>query len=183
MATRDSGETQSQLLPNPPTGPSLIQKPSDWSVINEGLRAVITGGTGKGLNNGFPYLISGKSGTAERYSRTSNAYDTNKNTAYLAARHRAWFVAYTPADDPQIAVAVLLEAGAWGGQDAGPIVRKILDAWLSTQSNAPPDTPLPEHARIGPGATTGTPATTAPANDASSNEDLPADASSSGEMQ
>ena len=182
MATRDSGETQSQLLPNPPTGPSLIQKPSDWSVINEGLRAVITGGTGKGLNNGFPYLISGKSGTAERYSRTSNAYDTNKNTAYLAARHRAWFVAYTPADDPQIAVAVLLEAGAWGGQDAGPIVRKILDAWLSTQSNAPPDTPLPEHARIGPGATTGTPAA-APANDASSNEDLPADASSSGEMQ
>ena len=143
MATKAVTDTHAVMLPNPPSGPSLISKTSNWEVINEGMRAVITGGTGKGLNDGFPYLISGKSGTAERFSRTSEAYITNKNTAYLAARHRAWFEAYTPSDDPQIAAASLLEAGAWGAQDAGPIVRKIFDAWLATKGTAAPtDTPL-----------------------------------------
>jgi penicillin-binding protein 2 len=145
MATKAVTDAQAQMLPNPASGPSLISKASNWNVIDEGMRAVITGGTGKtvGLNNGFPYLIAGKSGTAERFSRTSEAYNTNKNTAYLATRHRAWFEAYTPSDNPQIAAVALLEAGAWGAQDAGPIVRKIFDAWLAGKgSAAPADTPL-----------------------------------------
>jgi len=133
MGIRAAGEEQPRPLANPPTGPSLIRKPADWDVVNQGMRAVMIAGTGRGLNDGFPYEIAGKSGTAERYSRTTDAYDTNKSTAYLATRHRAWFVAYAPADNPQIAVAVLLEAGAWGAADAGPIVRHILDEWLSLQ--------------------------------------------------
>lgn len=178
MATKALGETQPQPLPNPPSGPSLISKPSEWGVINEGMRAVITGGTGKGLNNGFPYPIAGKTGTAERFSRTSDAYDTNKNSAYLAARHRAWFEGYTPADDPRIAVAVVLEAGAWG-KDAGSIVRKIFDAWLSEQS---PDS-LPQLPVARP-ASAASPVS-APAAAASvpdEVEDMPAQAASSGAM-
>ncbi|TAL89638.1 MAG: penicillin-binding protein 2 [Rhodanobacter sp.] len=131
LATKGVGEDQRQLLSNPPE-PSVIRNPAEWEVINEGMRAVITGGTGKGLNVGFPYAIAGKSGTAERFSRTTDAYNTNRSTAYLAARHRAWFIAYAPADNPQIAVAAVLEQGAWGASAAGPIVRKILDAWLAT---------------------------------------------------
>ena len=145
MATKAVTDERAQLLANPPSGPSLITKASHWDVINEGMRAVITGGTGKtvGLNDGFPYLIAGKSGTAERFSRTSEAYNTNKNTTYLAARHRAWFEAYTPSDDPQISAVAMLESGAWGAQDAGPIVRKIFDAWLAAKgAAAPADTPL-----------------------------------------
>ncbi|MEO6801343.1 MAG: penicillin-binding protein 2 [Rhodanobacter sp.] len=131
LATKAVGDEQRQLLRNRPE-PSVIRDPAEWKVINEGMRAVITGGTGKGLNDGFPYAIAGKSGTAERFSRTTDAYNTNRSTAYLATRHRAWFIAYAPADDPQIAVAVVLEQGAWGASAAGPIVRKILDAWLAT---------------------------------------------------
>ena len=138
MATKAVGETQMQPLPNPPSGPSLISKPSYWNVIDEGMRAVVSSGTGRGQFTGFPYVVAGKSGTAERFSRKSDAYDTNKNNAYLASRHRAWFEAYAPADDPQIAVAVLLESGAWGASDAGPIVRKILDAWLATHDGVIP---------------------------------------------
>ncbi|WP_158881399.1 penicillin-binding protein 2 [Rhodanobacter sp. L36] len=130
MATRGYAEAQPTPLPNP-AEETLIHHPAEWDVINEGMRAVITGGTGKGLNDGFPYAIAGKSGTAERFSRTTEAYDLNKSSAHLAARHRAWFMAYTPTDHPQIAAAVALEAGAWGGKDAGPIVRKIFDAWLA----------------------------------------------------
>jgi len=76
-------------LPNPPSGPTLIHKANYWNVVNQGMEAVITGGTGKGQFTGFPYVVAGKSGTAERFSRRSNDYDTNKNTAYLAAHRRA----------------------------------------------------------------------------------------------
>ncbi|RDI96862.1 penicillin-binding protein 2 [Dyella solisilvae] len=133
-------------LPNPASGPSLIHKPSEWNVVNQGMEAVITGGTAKGQFTGFPYVVAGKSGTAERFSRRSNDYDTNKNTAYLAARHRAWFMAYTPTDAPRIAVVAMLEAGAWGAQDSGPIVRKVMEAWLAAQGGAVPAKNVPESA-------------------------------------
>ena len=174
MATRAGVAASIRPLPNPPSGPSLIRTPDDWNVINEGMRAVIVSGTGKTarLNDGFPYLIAGKSGTAERYSRTSNAYDTNKNNAYLATRHRAWFEAYTPADDPQIAAVVVLEAGAWGAQDAGPIVRRIFDAWAVARGDAiPSDTSLPSPSA--PGHTESVPLEDAPAEASSSDRTTP----------
>jgi len=149
MATQDGVDAPKKSLPNPPTGPSVVSDPGYLDVIKQGMEAVISGGTGKGLDKGFPYPIAGKSGTAERFSRTSAAYDTNKNNAYLASRHRAWFEAYTPADDPKIAAVAMLEAGAWGAQDAGPIVRRILDAWLVGQGGAP-NRPLPTGASPAP---------------------------------
>ena len=164
MATADVGRPPSPLL-NPPTGPSLIKNIRDWEAVNEGMQLVIysndptSTGFGTKLGDGFPYRIAGKSGTAERFSRTSNAYNEDKNTAYLAARHRAWFEAFTPAENPRIAVAVVLEAGAWGAKDAGPIARKILDAWLSAQGGAvPPHQPLQESA-IAPASSVQTPPT------------------------
>ncbi|MFC5526739.1 penicillin-binding protein 2 [Rhodanobacter ginsengisoli] len=180
MASKGVGEAKRRLLPDPP-GPSLIRKPSEWAVINEGMRAVITDGTGKGLNDGFPYPIAGKSGTAERFSRTSDAYDTNKNNAYLASRHRAWFMGYAPADNPQIAAAVVLEAGAWGGKDAGPIMRKIFDAWLAEHDGV-----IPGSQRLPTSATAAAPPSPAPVATRPDNggghatevEDLPAQASS-----
>ena len=143
MSTQDAGvNAPPQPLPNPPSGSSVIKNPAHWNTINQGMEAVITGGTGKIVFTGFPYLVAGKSGTAERFSRKTDAYDTNKNSAYLAKRHRAWFIAYMPADAPKIAMAAMVEAGAWGASDAGPIVRKTLTAWIETQGGAvPPMTP------------------------------------------
>ena len=173
MATRANGAAQMQMLANPPTGPSLIQKPADWNVVDQGMRAVITGGTGSkgGIFTGFPYVIAGKSGTAERFSRTSDAYDTNKSSAHLAARHRAWFEAYTPAEDPKIAAVAMLESGAWGAADAGPIVRKIFDSWLVIQGKtAPPDIAPPEQSLPAPNSTVDP-----------DMEDMPVESSSSGD--
>ena len=190
MAERAGPGTPIVPLDNPPEGPSLIGSPADWAVVNQGMRAVITGGTGKGLNDGFPYPIAGKSGTAERFSRYTDAYNTDKNTAYLASRHRAWFEAYTPSDDPRIAAAALLEAGAWGASAAGPIVRRIFDAWLAEHKNdpgmPPPSLPVaPPKPVLPAGAgSTGMPASmAAPAASGGATgqaEDLPAQASSRG---
>ena len=173
MATKAIAEAQPEPLSNPPSGPSLIRKASDWNVINEGMEAVVTAGTGKGQFTGFPYTVAGKSGTAERFSRTSEAYNTDKNLAYLAARHRAWFMAYTPTDNPQIAAAVVLEAGAWGAQDSGPIVRKIFDAWLTEKGGAAPmDIPLAT-----PGTVTAPGGEDLPVEDSSTSTPVPASSS------
>ena len=146
LATRN-GKDEPVPMPNASSGPSLVSNLANWQAVNQGMQLVINSNnplaTGHGLGNGFPYVIAGKSGTAERFSRVGDAYITNKNKAFLASRHRAWFEMFTPAEDPRIAVAVVLEAGAWGASDAGPIARKILDAWLATQPHPPPDTPLP----------------------------------------
>jgi penicillin-binding protein 2 len=48
----------------------------------------------------------------------------------LSLRHQAWFIAYAPADHPTIAVAVAVEHGGFGASTAGPIARKIMDAWI-----------------------------------------------------
>ena len=182
MSTADVGASPVPLA-NLPAGPSLIKNIKDWQAVNDGMQLVIYGtdpfstGIGMKLGDGFPYRIAGKSGTAERFSRTSDAYNENKSTTYLAARHRAWFEAFTPAEDPRIAVSVVLEAGAWGAKDAGPIARKILDAWLATQGGAvPPDHPLPETvpepaSSAPPSTPEDTPQGDMPASDSSSAED------------
>lgn len=118
------------------SAPSVIRNPADWAPVEQGMLEVVNGakGTARGIAAGFPYLIAGKTGTAERYSRTTDAYEPRGNDAELAARHRALFIAFTPADAPRIAVAVVLEAGAWGGKDAAPIARSIMDAWAAEQA-------------------------------------------------
>ena len=47
-----------------------------------------------------------------------------------AGNYRVCVVGYAPADDPQIAVAVAVEGGGYGGSTAAPIARAIFDAWL-----------------------------------------------------
>jgi len=162
VMAEQAGNAPPALLPNPPSGPSLVTNLSDWEAVEQGMQMVVNDprGTGYGLGKGFPYIIAGKSGTAERYSRTTSAYNNDKNAAYLASRHRAWFEMFAPADDPKIAVAVVLEAGAWGASSSGPIARRILDAWEATQKNAPPDTLLPDERTQAPPTPTPAPPAT-----------------------
>jgi len=42
--------------------------------------------------------------------------------------NHAWFVAYAPADHPEVAVAVLVEHGGHGGSAAGPLARRVIEA-------------------------------------------------------
>jgi len=168
-------------LPNPPAGPSVIRKPNDWNVVNEGMEAVVygVGGTAQqaGVFKGFPLRVAGKSGTAERFSRRSNEYDNNKNLAYLATRHRAWFIGYTPTEAPRIAVVAMLESGAWGAADAGPIVRQVMDAWLASNGGPVPPKNTPENGPAVPSSTPELPEDTPVATPADMSA-MPADSTS-----
>lgn len=123
-----------QALPTHPLADAL---PEQWQVVHQGMLDVVYGeGTARGLGEGLPFLVAGKTGTAERYSRTTDAYHPNRTTEELAARHRALFICFAPATNPRIAIAVIVDEGAWGGSTAAPIARKILLAWAKDLSPA-----------------------------------------------
>ncbi|MBE9177856.1 penicillin-binding protein 2 [Oculatella sp. LEGE 06141] len=95
---------------------SIGISPSTLRILQQGLRQVITTGTGTALN--VPNLppIAGKSGTAEDPPRESHT----------------WFGAYAPADTPEIVVVAFGEnSGGGGGSVAAPMVRQVLDAYFN----------------------------------------------------
>jgi penicillin-binding protein 2 len=60
--------------------------------------------------------------------KQNEKYDEKK----VNERHRdhALFIAYAPADNPRIAIAILVENGGHGGSTAGPIAREVFDYYL-----------------------------------------------------
>jgi penicillin-binding protein 2 len=72
----------------------------------------------------------GKTGTAQVINLTKGTvYNKCENMKYRE-RHHALFAGFAPADDPQIAVAVIVEHGCHGGSAAAPIARAIIDTYL-----------------------------------------------------
>jgi penicillin-binding protein 2 len=73
--------------------------------------------------------MAGKTGTAQKISRKGNISSDPRSLPYHL-RHQALFVGYAPAEQPRIALAVVVEHGGYGGTTAAPIARRIFDAWL-----------------------------------------------------
>ena len=98
-------------------------------VIKDGMHLTMVVGTGASLARGAPYSMAGKTGTAQKVSRKGSA-SMNPHSLPLHLRHQALFVGFAPVDDPQIVIAVNVEHGGYGASTAGPIARKVFDAWL-----------------------------------------------------
>lgn len=110
---------------------SVVKTPSNLAAVVAGMVAVMHGptGTARAAAKGAPYLIAGKTGTAQRVSRkTEVAIDVSQLA--FALRNQALFVAFAPADKPRIALMVVVEHGGSGTKAAAPVARRILDAWL-----------------------------------------------------
>jgi penicillin-binding protein 2 len=106
--------------------------PEQWQVIMEGMLGATSEtarGTARGIATTATYKIAGKTGTAQVFSVAQNARYVEKDVAERLRDH-SWFIAFAPAQAPQIAVAVLVENGGFGASAAGPIARKIMDAYL-----------------------------------------------------
>lgn len=94
---------------------SLDLESSTLDTVRQGLRQVVTGGTGTAVNLSVA-KTAGKSGTAEAPPGESHA----------------WFGAYAPYDNPEIVVVAFAEhSGGGGGKTAGPIVAKVLNAYFA----------------------------------------------------
>lgn len=130
-ATQDSFNAPIADVEQPPAPPSMIRDPANWAIVEQGMIAVVNGptGTARRVAEGATYVIAGKTGTAQRFSRT----ETNEQAlSALDARqkYKALFVAFAPADEPRIALGLVLEFAASGSADAAPLARRVLDAWL-----------------------------------------------------
>jgi len=112
-------------------------EPAAWDVAVGGMIDVANApyGTARGAAANAPYLIAGKSGTAQVFKAAANERVRKANELQEHLRDHALFIAFAPADAPmpKLAVAVVVENAPSGGSAfAAPIARRILDAYLLT---------------------------------------------------
>ena len=121
----------------------LHLKPETVKVIREGLSGVVNEahGTGK-VAKVEGVTVGGKTGTAQVVGRKVQE-DAEGEIPYQYRDH-AWFVAFAPVDNPEIAVAVVAEHAGHGGSAAAPIAQRVMDAYFH------PDSPKRMDALLGP---------------------------------
>ncbi len=108
-----------------------IQRPDEWNNILDSMITVVHGpnGTARKAGAEAAYTIAGKTGTAQVLGIKQNErYDAEKISEWH--RDHALFIAFAPAEAPQIAVAVIVENAGGGGSNAAPVARRVLDAYL-----------------------------------------------------
>ncbi len=124
--------TAQTTLPGPETHQQTIPlKPDNIDAIVAAMVNVVHGahGTAKRINQDIGYQIAGKTGTAQVLGIKQNA-KYNENDIDIKFRDHALFIAFAPADDPKIAVAVVVENGGHGGSVAAPIAGQVIKQFL-----------------------------------------------------
>jgi len=136
-------------------------KPEHMKFVRDAMVDVNISGTGRVAFQGAPYKVGGKTGTAQVISiKQGEKY----NEARTAERHRdhSLFIAFAPAEDPKIAIAVLVENGGFGARAAAPIARAAIDYYLLGKKPAGPAVPddgddeeeVPRTVAVAPATTT-----------------------------
>jgi penicillin-binding protein 2 len=130
-ATQDASTHARALVPL--EAPRNLQfKPEHIAVIVQAMVGVTQEGTSARVFAGAPYLSAGKTGTAQAVSLGKNE---KYNASRMEERQRdhSLYIAFAPAQDPQIALAVIVENAGFGSAAAAPIARRVFDYWLQQQ--------------------------------------------------
>jgi penicillin-binding protein 2 len=108
---------------------NLGYKPEHVEVIKQGLIGVAKDGTSARVFAGTPYQSAGKTGTAQAVTiGQKDKYNASKLEEHQ--RDHALYMAFAPADNPQIALAIVVENAGFGAAQAAPIARRVFDYWL-----------------------------------------------------
>ena len=101
------------------------------NLIREGMVAVVNspGGTAKKVKF-EEFTVAGKTATSQVISHKTLETMDNETKANKIFQNHAWFVAFGPAEDPEISVLALVEHGGGGSKAAAPVVRKILSYYI-----------------------------------------------------
>ena len=132
---RDARTGDQRQLERDPSG-TVALKPEHLATIKNALVGVSREGTSAAAFRGAAYVSAGKTGTAQVFSLKGEKYSEHKIDERL--RDHAWYIAYAPADQPRIALAVLVENGGFGAQAAAPIARQVFDYYLTGVAKAGP---------------------------------------------
>jgi penicillin-binding protein 2 len=120
-------------------GPEVIRtielKPDTLKRVREALADVVTAphGTGAAARSQL-VSIAGKTGTAQ-VVEMKGGYVKTEHLAYVNRDH-AWFVSYAPVENPQVAIAVLVEHGGHGGDAAAPMAKKVFEKFIEIQKQS-----------------------------------------------
>ena len=127
-AVRDAVTGAVTELAQPP-GENLGYLPKNVDVVRRALVAVNEAGTGRRVFAGAAYTSGGKTGTAQAVSLGQNV-KYNAKALEEHKRDHSLFAAFAPAENPRIAVALIVENAGFGAASAAPIARRVFDYWL-----------------------------------------------------
>lgn len=122
----------------PPIEDVQLEKEEYWDVAIEAMRKVVhhrRGTANYRIGRDLQYQFAGKTGTAQVVGiKQDEKYDADK----LSKRNHdhGLFLGFAPIEDPQIAIAVVVENGGGGSSAAAPVARLVLDAYLLPRINA-----------------------------------------------
>ncbi|MES1929492.1 peptidoglycan glycosyltransferase [Salinisphaera dokdonensis CL-ES53] len=114
--------------------PIALNDPQHWDVVIKGMEEVIGNPRGTAyhyVGQNLDYTIAGKSGSAQVTKLAQNQAAPDIEDVEHQFRDHALFIAFAPIENPEIAVAVLVEHGGGGSSVAGPVARKVIDAFRS----------------------------------------------------
>jgi penicillin-binding protein 2 len=131
LSTQDAVSQAKTQLPVP-EAQNLGYSAENVAIIRKALVGVTQEGTSTRVFAGAGYLSGGKTGTAQAVGiGQKSKYDARKMEEHL--RDHALYIAFAPADDPKIALALVVENAGFGAQHAAPIARRVFDYWLLGQ--------------------------------------------------
>ena len=104
----------------------LPLSPENLDIIKRAMIGVNIEGTSATSFAGAQYVSAGKTGTAQVYTVKQNE-KYNAATVDERMRDHALFIAFAPADDPKVALAMVVENSGFGAQNAAPIARRVFD--------------------------------------------------------
>lgn len=121
--------TQKKILIDPQPVRTIPFKHNNFEYVKNAMQRVLKpGGTAASIGSGLAYTMGGKTGTAQVVQIKQGAR-YNAAALKLQLRDHAWFIAFAPAEKPQIAIAVILENNGWGAT-AAPLARQLADFYL-----------------------------------------------------
>jgi penicillin-binding protein 2 len=131
MGTQDAlSHANIPVKTNPPV--DLGFNPDHVAVVHKGLIGVAREGTSARVFAGAAYQSAGKTGTAQAVTiGQKDKYNATKLEEHQ--RDHALYMAFAPAENPKIALAVLVENVGFGAAHAAPIARRVFDYWLLDQ--------------------------------------------------
>lgn len=129
LVQKISNPVTQKAVPTPVEPTHVIDlKPENLKVVRDAMVGVLKSGTARRAFAGAHYQAAGKTGTAQVFSLRGAKYNAAEIDERL--RDHALFMAFAPVEDPQIAVALIVENGGWGSTVAAPVAREVFDYWL-----------------------------------------------------
>jgi penicillin-binding protein 2 len=131
IATQDAVTRTKQAVPTTPPE-NLGFLPENVAIVRNAMVGVTKEGTSVRSFTGAAYISGGKTGTAQAVGIGKNEkYDARRIDEHQ--RDHALYIAFAPADNPKIALAIVVENAGFGSDSAAPITRRIFDYWLLNQ--------------------------------------------------